>query len=348
MHMDLTEHKGLIREILHRLVAEGGAAPDAFPVSQSQSSSTHTHGVKKEESPAASKAESSDDGGSSSGSGSGSSSEEEEEGEEGEEEDNGNRDRKGKQKKKKPSSSSGGGSSNKGGGFNKEHAWSEEMAAFLGVGYLSRPQVTKRLWAYIKGNNLQKPGDGRVILCDAALKTLFGVDSINMFKMTQAVNKHLRVDDREVKEEDDEEEEEDEDDSEDEGDSRKKKRKSPAKSSSSNGGASATKKNKKTSPAKKKAKKSNKADDPDKPKPKSSFPTERLSADLQSVVGKEAAPRNEVVKALWDYIKANNMQNPNDKRQIICDAKFKVIFGMDRVNGFSMNKSLKPHFLGRV
>lgn len=346
MHMDLTEHKGLIREILHRLVAEGAAAPDA--VSQSQPSPAHTHGqggVKKEE------AESSDDdggssSGSGSGSGSGSSSEEEDDDEE---EDNG----KGKQKKKEPSSGGGG---NKGGGFNKEHAWSEEMAAFLGVGYLSRPQVTKRLWAYIKGNNLQKPGDGRVILCDAALKTLFGVDSINMFKMTKEVNKHLRVDDREVKEEDDEEEEEeDEDDSDDEGDSRKKKRKSPAKSkkssSSSNGGggSSATKKNKKPSPAKKKAKKSSKkADDPDKPKRKSSFPTERLSADLQAVVGKDAAPRTEVVKLLWAYIKANNMQNPNDKREIICDARFKVIFGMDRVSGFSMNKYLKPHFLGKV
>ena len=34
-----------------------------------------------------------------------------------------------------------------------------------------------------------------------------------------------------------------------------------------------------------------------------------------------------MTKALWAYIKEHDLQNPNDKRQILCDAMFERIFG---------------------
>lgn len=43
------------------------------------------------------------------------------------------------------------------------------------------------------------------------------------------------------------------------------------------------------------------------------------SATLAVVVGSEPLPRTEVTKRLWDYIKARNLQNPANKRNILCD-----------------------------
>ena len=54
-------------------------------------------------------------------------------------------------------------------------------------------------------------------------------------------------------------------------------------------------------------------------------------------------PRTEVVKSLWKYFKDNELQDPKDRRFIICDDKLKAVFKMDRINGFSMNKTLSSH-----
>lgn len=49
--------------------------------------------------------------------------------------------------------------------------------------------------------------------------------------------------------------------------------------------------------------------------------------------------RPKVVKEIWNYVKAHDLQDPNDKRYIICDDKLKPIFG-DKVHMFTMNKVL--------
>jgi chromatin remodeling complex protein RSC6 len=67
------------------------------------------------------------------------------------------------------------------------------------------------------------------------------------------------------------------------------------------------------------------------------------SAELGAVVGSAPLARSEVVKKMWDYIKANNLQNPANKREIISDAKLKPIFGKDKVTMFEMNKLLAGH-----
>ena len=52
-----------------------------------------------------------------------------------------------------------------------------------------------------------------------------------------------------------------------------------------------------------------------------------VSAELAVVVGAGPMPRSEVVKALWVYIKKNNLQNPSNKRNILADDALKAVFG---------------------
>lgn len=68
------------------------------------------------------------------------------------------------------------------------------------------------------------------------------------------------------------------------------------------------------------------------------------SPELAAVVGSAKLARGEVVSKMWAYIKANNLQNPANKREIIADAKLKPVFGgLDKVTMFEMNKHLAKH-----
>jgi chromatin remodeling complex protein RSC6 len=68
-----------------------------------------------------------------------------------------------------------------------------------------------------------------------------------------------------------------------------------------------------------------------------------LSSELEAVVGKGPMPRSEVVKQLWAYIKKNDLQNPQNKRNILADEKLKPIFGKDEVTMFEMTKLVSAH-----
>jgi chromatin remodeling complex protein RSC6 len=67
------------------------------------------------------------------------------------------------------------------------------------------------------------------------------------------------------------------------------------------------------------------------------------SKELAAVVGAGPLPRGEVVSKIWAYIKSNKLQNPENAREIIADAKLKPIFGKDKVTMFEMNKYLAQH-----
>ena len=67
------------------------------------------------------------------------------------------------------------------------------------------------------------------------------------------------------------------------------------------------------------------------------------SKELAAVVGSDPLPRGEVVSRVWDYIKKQNLQNPENRREIIADEKLKSIFGKDKVTMFEMNKYLAQH-----
>jgi len=67
------------------------------------------------------------------------------------------------------------------------------------------------------------------------------------------------------------------------------------------------------------------------------------SAELAEVVGAGPFPRGEVVSKVWTYIKANNLQNPENRREILADDKLRKVFGKDKVTMFEMNKHLAQH-----
>ena len=68
------------------------------------------------------------------------------------------------------------------------------------------------------------------------------------------------------------------------------------------------------------------------------------SADLAAVIGETPLPRTEVTKKLWDYIKANKLQDENNKRLINADAKLKAVFaGKSQVSMFEMTKLVSAH-----
>jgi chromatin remodeling complex protein RSC6 len=67
------------------------------------------------------------------------------------------------------------------------------------------------------------------------------------------------------------------------------------------------------------------------------------SEELAAVVGAGPLPRGEVVSKVWEYIKSNDLQNPENRREILADEKLKKVFGKDKVTMFEMNKHLAAH-----
>ncbi|KAK3423887.1 hypothetical protein EUGRSUZ_F00636 [Eucalyptus grandis] len=54
-------------------------------------------------------------------------------------------------------------------------------------------------------------------------------------------------------------------------------------------------------------------------------------------------PRTEIVRQLWAYIRKNNLQDPNNKRKIICNDELRLVFETDCTDMFKMNKLLAKH-----
>lgn len=76
--------------------------------------------------------------------------------------------------------------------FMKALTPSPALAKIVGSQPLPRTEATKKLWEYIKKNNLQDQANKRNINADANLQTVFdGKKTVNMFEMTKLVSKHL-------------------------------------------------------------------------------------------------------------------------------------------------------------
>merc|ERR1719465_217903 len=76
----------------------------------------------------------------------------------------------------------------KGVGIFAPKALSDSLAAICGGKKMPRTEVTKKIWVYIKKNNLNT---GRTIKPDATLKAIFPVASLDMLKMPGFISKHL-------------------------------------------------------------------------------------------------------------------------------------------------------------
>jgi chromatin remodeling complex protein RSC6 len=70
---------------------------------------------------------------------------------------------------------------------------SEALGAVVGAKPIPRTEITKRVWDYIKKNDLQDKVNRRNINADDQLKPIFGGKAqVTMFEMTALVNKHLK------------------------------------------------------------------------------------------------------------------------------------------------------------
>lgn len=80
----------------------------------------------------------------------------------------------------------------KGAGLSQKLQPSEALAKIVGNKPLTRPEVVKKLWEYIKKNGLQDAKNKRTINADAVLVDVFdGKKQVNMFEMTKLISKHL-------------------------------------------------------------------------------------------------------------------------------------------------------------
>ncbi|KAM3291458.1 hypothetical protein P3S67_019747 [Capsicum chacoense] len=89
------------------------------------------------------------------------------------------------------------------------------------------------------------------------------------------------------------------------------------------------------------------AAEPKKREPRGIMKPRRVSPEMQAFLGgMSEIPRTQALKLIWAHIKANNLQDPQNKKVIICDEKLKTIFdGKERVGFLEIAGLISPHFL---
>ncbi|OVA19165.1 SWIB/MDM2 domain [Macleaya cordata] len=71
-----------------------------------------------------------------------------------------------------------------------------------------------------------------------------------------------------------------------------------------------------------------------------------ISPAMQELLGVTEIPRTQALKQIWAYIKQHNLQDPDNKKIIVCDEKLKKIFaGKERVGFLEISGLLNPHFI---
>jgi chromatin remodeling complex protein RSC6 len=69
---------------------------------------------------------------------------------------------------------------------------SSTLAEVIGNKAMPRTEIVKKIWDYIKKNNLQDKKNRRMINADGKLKPLFGKDQISMFDLAKIVSKNVK------------------------------------------------------------------------------------------------------------------------------------------------------------
>jgi upstream activation factor subunit UAF30 len=76
--------------------------------------------------------------------------------------------------------------------FMKAMTPSAMLAAVVGAMPLPRTEVVKKVWEYIKKNDLQDAINKRMINADAKLREILGKAQVSMFELTKIINQHLK------------------------------------------------------------------------------------------------------------------------------------------------------------
>lgn len=177
-----------------------------------------------------------------------------------------------------------------------------------------RTQVVKYLHQYIKEHQLQDPEHKNRILLDDALSRLFGEKTATFFSLNKLISPFLTVPEENEQHIVDQYVKEHLQEALLAAETSKRKRKRDKGATSSHRGESLQK------------------------------PLKLSSVLSQICGGAEYLSRCEVVKKIWEYIKERELQNPNDKRMIICDDLLKQLFeDKEQVNSFHISKYLSPH-----
>jgi|SRR5678816_4610241 chromatin remodeling complex protein RSC6 len=75
--------------------------------------------------------------------------------------------------------------------FMKALTPSSTLSTVIGGSAVPRTEAVKKIWDYIKKNNLQDKANRRMINADDKLKPLFGKDQVSMFDLAKILSKHL-------------------------------------------------------------------------------------------------------------------------------------------------------------
>ena len=79
------------------------------------------------------------------------------------------------------------------GGISTPVGLSPQLADIVGGSTMTRAELTKKIWLYIKKHGLQDSKNRRNINADAKLKPIFGGKAtVSMFEMTKLVSKHVK------------------------------------------------------------------------------------------------------------------------------------------------------------
>ncbi|KAG1673969.1 hypothetical protein FOA52_015725 [Chlamydomonas sp. UWO 241] len=250
----------------------------------------------------------------------------------------------------------------KAGGFTKLCLLSPALAKVLGVERESRTQVVKKIWEYVRANNLQDPKDKRKIKADEALRPIFPC-TVTMFSMNKHLAKHIFNDDDDAcgggggakkgsrkrkndSDDEDEEDEEDDDDEDEEDEEDEGERKPPPKKRATPATKTPVKKEvaKKAVPKREVAKKEVEKKAGSGGGNNNFTKACTLSAELAAFVGKDSMSRPELTKFFTNYYKENDLQDPSDKRIVQCNATLKSLFQVDSFKSFGeIQRLLKPH-----
>mgnify|MGYP006378681043 FL=1 len=65
-------------------------------------------------------------------------------------------------------------------------------------------------------------------------------------------------------------------------------------------------------------------------------------------MGTDILPRPQVVSKIWVYIREHELQNPNDKREILCDEKLQKVMKKTKISMFKMNAMIGAHMLEKL
>lgn len=67
-----------------------------------------------------------------------------------------------------------------------------QLGKIVGSQPMTRSEITKKVWDYVKKNNLQDAKNRRMINADDTMRPIFnGQDQVSMFEMTKLVNQHV-------------------------------------------------------------------------------------------------------------------------------------------------------------